>query len=80
MLADVIAAIAPPDAAAMAAARERQDKMTKPRGSLASWRTLGPAGRAGGTCPPPLPEPACVAVFAADHGVQPRGSARGRRR
>jgi nicotinate-nucleotide--dimethylbenzimidazole phosphoribosyltransferase len=73
-LADVIAAIAPPDAAAMAAAAERQDRMTKPRGSLGlledvSVRLAGLAG----TCPPPLPEPACVAVFAADHGVHAQG-------
>src|SRR4029079_7364714 len=26
-----------------------------------------------GSCPPPLPEPACVAVFAADHGVHAQG-------
>ncbi len=73
-LADVIAAIAPPDAAAMTAARERQDRMTKPRGSLGlledtSVRLAGLAG----SCPPPLPEPACVAVFAADHGVHAQG-------
>jgi nicotinate-nucleotide--dimethylbenzimidazole phosphoribosyltransferase len=74
MLADVIAAIAPPDAAAMAAARERQDKMTKPRGSLGELEDVSVrlAGLAG-TCPPPLPEPACVAVFAADHGVHAQG-------
>src|SRR6266700_30357 len=74
MLADVVAAIAPPDAEAMAAARERQDRMTKPRGSLGaledvSVRLAGLAGQ----CPPPLPEPACVAVFAADHGVHAQG-------
>ncbi|HEV2256045.1 MAG TPA: 5,6-dimethylbenzimidazole synthase, partial [Streptosporangiaceae bacterium] len=73
-LADVLAAIAPPDAEAMAAARERQDRMTKPRGSLGaledvSVRLAGLAGQ----CPPPLPEPACVAVFAADHGVHAQG-------
>jgi nicotinate-nucleotide--dimethylbenzimidazole phosphoribosyltransferase len=73
-LADVLAAIAPPDAEAMAAAKERQDRMTKPRGSLGvleevSVRLAGLAGR----CPPPLPEPACVAVFAADHGVHAQG-------
>ena len=73
-LADVLAAIVPPDAEAMAAARERQDRMTKPRGSLGaleevSVRLAGLAGR----CPPPLPEPACVAVFAADHGVHAQG-------
>ena len=74
MLADVIAAITPPDAAAMAAARERQDKMTKPRGSLGELEDVSVrlAGLAG-TCPPPLPEPACVAVFAADHGVHAQG-------
>jgi nicotinate-nucleotide--dimethylbenzimidazole phosphoribosyltransferase len=73
-LADVIAAIAPPDEAAMTAARERQDRMTKPRGSLGvleevSVRLAGLAG----SCPAPLPEPACVAIFAADHGVHAQG-------
>jgi nicotinate-nucleotide--dimethylbenzimidazole phosphoribosyltransferase len=73
-LADVIAAIAPPDGAAMAAARERQDRMTKPRGSLGALEDVSVrlAGLAG-SCPPPLPEPACVAVFAADHGVHAQG-------
>jgi nicotinate-nucleotide--dimethylbenzimidazole phosphoribosyltransferase len=73
-LADVIAAIAPPDAAAMTAARERQDRMTKPRGSLGALEDVSVrlAGLAG-ACPPPLPEPACVAVFAADHGVHAQG-------
>jgi nicotinate-nucleotide--dimethylbenzimidazole phosphoribosyltransferase len=71
---EVRAAIAPPDAGAMAAARERQDRMTKPRGSLGvledvSVRLAGLAG----CCPPPLPEPAAVAVFAADHGVHAQG-------
>ena len=73
-LADVLAAIVPPDAEAMAAARERQDRMTKPRGSLGVLEDVSVrlAGLAGG-CPPPLPEPACVAVFAADHGVHAQG-------
>jgi nicotinate-nucleotide--dimethylbenzimidazole phosphoribosyltransferase len=73
-LADVIAAITPPDATAMTAARERQNRMTKPRGSLGvleevSVRLAGLAG----SCPAPLPEPACVAVFAGDHGVHAQG-------
>ena len=73
-LAEVIAAISPPDAAAMTAARERQDRMTKPRGSLGvleevSVRLAGLAS----SCPAPLPEPACVAIFAADHGVHAQG-------
>src|ERR1700751_2957243 len=73
-LADVLAAIVPPDAKAMAAARERQDRMTKPRGSLGALEEVSVrlAGLAG-SCPPPLPEPACVAVFAADHGVHAQG-------
>ena len=73
-LADLIAAIPAPDAEAMAAARERQDRMTKPRGSLGALEEVSVrlAGLAG-SCPPPLPEPACVAVFAADHGVHAQG-------
>src|ERR1022692_910640 len=70
LLAEVRASISPLDQAAMRAARARQDLITKPRGSLGvleevSVRLAGLAG----TCPPPLPEPAAVAVFAADHGV-----------
>jgi nicotinate-nucleotide--dimethylbenzimidazole phosphoribosyltransferase len=73
-LAEVIAAIRPPDKAAMTAARERQDRMTKPRGSLGQLEDISAqlAGLAG-SCPPPLPSPACVAVFAADHGVHAQG-------
>ena len=33
-----------------------------------------------GSCPPPLPEPAAVAIFAADHGVHAHGVSPGRRR
>lgn len=70
LLDDTIAAIAPPDAAAMALARDRQERLTKPPGSLGvleelSVRLAGLAGQ----CPPPLPEPAVVAIFAGDHGV-----------
>jgi nicotinate-nucleotide--dimethylbenzimidazole phosphoribosyltransferase len=71
---EVVAAIGPLDGEAMAAARERQDRMTKPRGSLGvledvSVRLAGLAGQ----CPPPLPEPAAVAIFAGDHGVHAQG-------
>ncbi len=70
LLEDTIAAVGPLDAAAVVAARERQEALTKPSGSLGrledvSVQLAGIAGR----CPPPLPEPAVVAVFAADHGV-----------
>lgn len=62
--------VRPPDADAMAAARQRQAVMTKPAGSLGVLEDLSVqlCGLAG-SCPPPLPEPAAVAVFAADHGV-----------
>jgi nicotinate-nucleotide--dimethylbenzimidazole phosphoribosyltransferase len=74
LLADTLAAIGPPDAEAIAAARERQERLTKPSGSLGmleevSVRLAGLAGE----CPPPLPEPAVVAVFAGDHGVHAQG-------
>jgi len=74
MLADTLAAIAPLDARAVAAARERQDLLTKPRGSLGALEDVSVqlAGIAG-VCPPPMPEPAVVAVFAGDHGVHAQG-------
>jgi nicotinate-nucleotide--dimethylbenzimidazole phosphoribosyltransferase len=74
LLDQVQAAIRPLDQAAMAAARARQDLMTKPRGSLGALEELS-VRLAGmhGSCPPPVPEPAAVAVFAADHGVHAQG-------
>src|SRR5437773_10434995 len=70
LLTDTVAAIMPPDQAAMAATRDHQARMTKPAGSLGALEELSVrlAGLAG-HCPPPLPEPAAVAVFAGDHGV-----------
>jgi nicotinate-nucleotide--dimethylbenzimidazole phosphoribosyltransferase len=74
LLEDTIAAIRPLDAAAVAAARERQEVLTKPSGSLGRLEDVSVqlAGIAG-QCPPPLPDPAVVAVFAADHGVHAQG-------
>jgi nicotinate-nucleotide--dimethylbenzimidazole phosphoribosyltransferase len=74
VLEDTIAAIGPLDGAAVAAARERQEALTKPSGSLGRLEDLSVqlAGIAG-QCPPPLPAPAVVAVFAADHGVHAQG-------
>ncbi|HEX5614401.1 MAG TPA: nicotinate-nucleotide--dimethylbenzimidazole phosphoribosyltransferase [Acidimicrobiia bacterium] len=68
------AAVAPLDTAAMRAARDRHDQLTKPAGSLGVLEALGIqlAGIAG-VCPPPAPAPAAVAVFAADHGVVAQG-------
>jgi nicotinate-nucleotide--dimethylbenzimidazole phosphoribosyltransferase len=74
LLDEVRSAIRPLDAAAMAAARQRQAIMTKPAGSLGQLEDVSVqlAGLAG-SCPPPMPEPAAVAVFAADHGVHAQG-------
>ncbi|WUI01635.1 nicotinate-nucleotide--dimethylbenzimidazole phosphoribosyltransferase [Spirillospora sp. NBC_00431] len=71
---ETIAAIAPLDEAAIRDARDHQARLTKPPGSLGVLEEL-PVRLAGlaGRCPPPLPEPAAVAVFAADHGVHAQG-------
>ena len=74
VLGATIAAVRPRDAAAERAARERLDVMTKPPGSLGVLEDVAAqlAGIAG-VCPAPLPIPATVAVFAADHGVHAQG-------
>jgi nicotinate-nucleotide--dimethylbenzimidazole phosphoribosyltransferase len=70
VLDDTRAAIRPLDEAAMMRARELQARLTKPPGSLGALEELSVrlAGLAG-ACPPPVPQPAAVAVFAGDHGV-----------
>jgi nicotinate-nucleotide--dimethylbenzimidazole phosphoribosyltransferase len=69
-----LAAIAPADERAMSAARDLQGRLTKPAGSLGELEDLSVrlAGLSG-VCPPPLPEPAAIAVFAGDHGVHAQG-------
>jgi len=69
-----LAAIRPADAAAMAAARDLQARLTKPAGSLGALEDLSVrlSGLAA-NCPPPMPQPATVAVFAGDHGVHAQG-------
>lgn len=74
ILTRVLEAIRPADPEALHRARVRQDSLTKPPGSLGqleevSIRLAGLAGQ----CPPPMPEPAVVVVFAADHGVTAHG-------
>ncbi len=73
-LTQLIGSIAPVDAAAMAAASERQGQLTKPPGSLGRLEELSIqlAGIAG-ACPPPVPERKGVLVFAGDHGVVAQG-------
>src|SRR6266705_645506 len=58
----------------MTAARDLHARLTKPAGSLGYLEDLSVrlAGLAG-TCPPPIPQPAAVAVFAGDHGVHAQG-------
>ncbi|WP_329478228.1 nicotinate-nucleotide--dimethylbenzimidazole phosphoribosyltransferase [Kribbella sp. NBC_01484] len=66
--------IVPADPGAMRAAAERQAILTKPAGSLGILEDLSVqvAGMTG-TCPPAIPAPAVVTVFAADHGVHAQG-------
>jgi nicotinate-nucleotide--dimethylbenzimidazole phosphoribosyltransferase len=73
-LTETLAAIRPLDAAAVAAARERQGRLTKPPGSLGVLEDVSvQLAGLGGECPPPLPTPAAVAIFAGDHGVHAQG-------
>jgi nicotinate-nucleotide--dimethylbenzimidazole phosphoribosyltransferase len=74
VLDEVLADIRPLDAAAQVAARQRQAVLTKPAGSLGVLEDVSVqlCGLAGG-CPPPMPEPAAVAIFAGDHGVHAQG-------
>jgi nicotinate-nucleotide--dimethylbenzimidazole phosphoribosyltransferase len=66
--------IRPVDADAMAAAAARHGRLAKPAGSLGRLEELGIrlAGMSR-SCPPPVPEPVLVAVFAGDHGVVASG-------
>ena len=66
--------VVPVAAAAAAAARAHHDRLTKPPGSLGRLEDVGVQLSAiARQCPPPVPEPATVAVFAADHGVLAEG-------
>ncbi|TWD83922.1 nicotinate-nucleotide-dimethylbenzimidazole phosphoribosyltransferase [Kribbella amoyensis] len=71
---EYLARIGPADEAALRAATERQQVLTKPAGSLGVLEELSVriAGITG-SCPPPVPSPAVVTVFAADHGVHAQG-------
>jgi nicotinate-nucleotide--dimethylbenzimidazole phosphoribosyltransferase len=68
------AAVRPLDRAAEADAAALQARLTKPRGALGRVEDIGVRLAAiSGRCPPPVPRPAAVAVFAADHGVVDEG-------
>jgi nicotinate-nucleotide--dimethylbenzimidazole phosphoribosyltransferase len=70
---DLIAQIGPLDEAAMAAARARQDMLTKPRGSLGRLETLSVqlAGITGN--PRPNLQHKVIVTMAGDHGVVAEG-------
>ncbi|WP_344174057.1 nicotinate-nucleotide--dimethylbenzimidazole phosphoribosyltransferase [Pilimelia columellifera] len=74
MLRRTVAAIRPADAAAAAEAAEHQARLTKPAGSLGALEELSiQLSGLAGACPPPLPTPATLAIFAGDHGVHAEG-------
>ncbi|MBB1260514.1 nicotinate-nucleotide--dimethylbenzimidazole phosphoribosyltransferase [Streptomyces alkaliterrae] len=74
LLSETLAAIRPLDAKALGEAWERQKRMTKPSGALGMLEIISAqlSGLAR-QCPPPIPEPAAVAIFAGDHGVHAQG-------
>jgi len=69
-----VANLGPLRTEALVEATVLHDRLTKPRGALGRLEPLGIrlAGIAG-VCPPPVPAPAFVAVFAGDHGVLAQG-------
>ncbi|MFD9498413.1 nicotinate-nucleotide--dimethylbenzimidazole phosphoribosyltransferase [Streptomyces sp. NPDC060035] len=74
LLQDTIASIRPLDAKALGESWERQKRMTKPAGALGMLEII--SAQLSGlsrVCPPPVPEPAAVAIFAGDHGVHAQG-------
>ncbi|MFJ8231001.1 nicotinate-nucleotide--dimethylbenzimidazole phosphoribosyltransferase [Streptomyces sp. NPDC094448] len=74
LLQETVAAIRPLDAKALGEAWERQKRMTKPAGALGMLEII--SAQLSGlsrVCPPPVPEPAAVAIFAGDHGVHAQG-------
>ncbi|MFJ2440269.1 nicotinate-nucleotide--dimethylbenzimidazole phosphoribosyltransferase [Streptomyces sp. NPDC087658] len=74
LLQETIAGIRPLDAKALGEAWERQKRMTKPAGALGMLEII--SAQLSGlsrVCPPPIPEPAAVAIFAGDHGVHAQG-------
>ena len=66
--------ITPPDAEVAAAARTRQDRLTKPPGSLGRLEDLSVwVASCQGVCPPRQFQRPRVVVFAGDHGVTSAG-------
>ncbi|MEU9122759.1 nicotinate-nucleotide--dimethylbenzimidazole phosphoribosyltransferase [Streptomyces sp. NPDC048506] len=74
LIQETLQGIRPLDAKALGEAWERQKRMTKPAGALGMLEIIS-AQLCGLSrkCPPPIPEPAAVAIFAGDHGVHAQG-------
>ncbi len=71
---EICTTMLPVDGVAASAAIEYHDRLTKPRGSLGRLEEIGVRLSAiAGVCPPPVPTPVTVAVFAGDHGVVAEG-------
>ncbi|WP_431032427.1 nicotinate-nucleotide--dimethylbenzimidazole phosphoribosyltransferase [Streptomyces sp. P6-2-1] len=74
LLTETVRRIRPLDAKALGEAWERQKRMTKPPGALGMLEII--SAQLSGlsrVSPPPIPEPAAVAIFAGDHGVHAQG-------
>jgi len=72
--AEAAAGLTPLDTAAASEAADLHDRLAKPRGALGRLEATGIRLAAiAGACPPPVPEPVVVAVFAGDHGVLAEG-------
>ena len=71
---DAVTRVRPVDADAARKAQAHQDQLTKPPGSLGRLEAAGAQLAAvARSSPPPVPDPAVVAVFAGDHGVLAQG-------
>lgn len=74
ILQQTLSRIHPLDAEAVGGARERQNRLTKPAGSLGTVETIAiQLSGITGQVPPPVPSRPFVAVFAGDHGVVAQG-------
>jgi nicotinate-nucleotide--dimethylbenzimidazole phosphoribosyltransferase len=73
-LAAIVKRVRPVDKLAAEAARLHHARLTKPVGSLGRLEDLGiQLSAIAGHCPPPIPEPVTIGVFAGDHGVVASG-------
>jgi len=71
---ELVASVVPADPEAAAAAAERHDQLTKPKGSLGELEAIGIRLAAmAGRSPAPIPRRPAVVVAAGDHGVLAQG-------